>query len=271
MGPYNSHGCAGTTLTSPANGATGLSSTPLLTIGTSDGAFSGSLNSTIQVCTTSNCSSVAQTSPTFNSTAGTASWTPSALANGTYWWKASTCDFYGNCGDPTPIWSFTVGGAGNTAPTAPSSLAQYRSDGITAIATAAWTNQSTVVLKFNVSDPDASQTLTPWVEISSTGSFSGTCGTAGANMFSGSNVTATTGGTNYLATVTVTGLVDGSTYYWRACSKDQAGSTSGWTARAGAPDFRVDANAPTNPTSAEIFDLSTTFSLAVREVLPFAS
>jgi hypothetical protein len=135
----------------------------------------------------------------------------------------------------------------NQEPAAPDALAQYRSDGSTVIASGAWTNESTVVLRFSVSDPDAAQTLTPWVELRTAASFTGTCGTAGAGMYSGTAVSVPTAGTSVLATVTVTGLTQSSTWYWRACSVDQDAAAGPWTAAGGAPPFRVDLTVPTNP------------------------
>lgn len=160
---------------------------------------------------------------------------------------------YGDCtitSNTSAVVAFACGPpAGNVAPSAPAGLAQRRSDGVTVIPAAAWTNQSTVVLKFDVSDPDASQTLTPWVEVRTDTAFAGTCGTAGTGMYSGTAVSAPTAGTPVSASVTVTGLTENSTWYWRACAVDQGAAVSPWTASGGAPDFRVDLTAPTNPTT----------------------
>jgi hypothetical protein len=184
--------------------------------------------------------------------------TPTGMVNGTtYYSCVRSRDSAGNVSAYTCSNGFTW--LANQAPGAPTLLAQFRSDGTTPIATAAWTTQSTVVLKFNVVDPDNTQTLTPWVEVR-TGPFTGTCGTAGAGMFSGTAVAAPTGGTSVPASVTVTGLADNATWYWRACAVDQGGAIGTWTPRAGAPDFRVDTTAPANPSQANLFDLNTTWA-----------
>lgn len=135
--------------------------------------------------------------------------------------------------------------AANASPNAPSSLAQYRNDGTTSIAGGAWTQDgitNNVVLTFAASDPDASQTLRPWVEIRpGATAFSGTCGVPeeGA-VIRGNDVSAPTANTAVTATVNVTGLVSGTTYRWRACVTDQSGVASAWTERGGSPDFGVD-------------------------------
>jgi hypothetical protein len=248
---------------SPSDGATVGSSPTLSVDAQTTGGAGGAWNVDWQLCPTSACASTLQTTTTCCPGHGaTTTWTPTALANGTYWWRVREWESsFSNTSGWTGPWSFTIGAGGGGPPNAPSALAQYRSDGVTAIATAAWTTQNTVVLKFNVSDPDASQTLTPWVEVRTTNSFSIACGSSSAFTYSGTNVSAPTAGTNYLATVTVAGLPDQSTYYWRACAKDQNGNVSSWTARAGAPDFRLDAGVPNNPAQSGIYDLSSTWTL----------
>jgi hypothetical protein len=126
------------------------------------------------------------------------------------------------------------------APSAPASLAQYKSDGSTVITSAAWTNETTVVLKFNMSSSEnSSDLLTPQVEVRT-------------NATSFTNVATHTGsaveytGSPVLGTVTVTGLSSNSVYHWQASTTNEAG-TSTWTTMGGSPDFGVDTTAPTTP------------------------
>ena len=159
----------------------------------------------------------------------------------------------------TPDWYETVV---DQPPNAPAALAQYAANGSTAIAAGGWTSDgvgTNVVLKFTASDADASQTLTPWVEVVPNATpFSGTCGASGATMFSGSPVAAPTGGASYPMVVNVTGLTNNVQYHWRACAVDQLGATSAWLSSGGSPDFKVDSTAPSNPSQANIFDLDLT-------------
>ncbi len=134
-------------------------------------------------------------------------------------------------------WTF---GTPSTPPAVAQSLAQYRSNGTTSIAAGGWTPQTSVVLKFNVSDPDPSQTLTPWVEIRPIGTpLSARCGASitGAT-FSGSTVNAVTGNTYYAASVTPTGLDPGTQYHWRACAVDDDGNGGAWWSYGGTDGTR---------------------------------
>lgn len=132
---------------------------------------------------------------------------------------------------------------------APSSFSQFRTDGTTSIATGEWQPDTALVLRFDDAHPGGSQTLTPWVEVRPYATaFTATCGqsVAGAT-YSGTAVAAPTAGVSVGLSVTVSGLVRGTRYIWRACAVD-AGSTPGdWGARGGAPDFGV-SQAPGVPT-----------------------
>ena len=148
--------------------------------------------------------------------------------------------------------TLTVNPPANTAPNDPTSLAQYKSNGTTTIATGGATNESTVVLKGSVSDPDSSDTVKLEVEVKPVGTaFDGTGlvdeSALGANPHTGS--------------ATVSSLADGS-YHWRARSVDNHGATSGWVSYGGnaetaadfvvdtvAPDTFIDAPPPSNPSS----------------------
>lgn len=140
----------------------------------------------------------------------------------------------------------TTGGAANSTPNAPSSLAQTKTGGTT-LATGDWTNENSVKFTASASDPDASDTLQLCVEVQPIGtSFnsndaSQTCGTGVA--YSGSAVS-----TN----VTIGSLSDGTQYHWQARVKDSGGAYSSWQSYGGnaesTRDVGVDTSAPTGGT-----------------------
>jgi len=123
-------------------------------------------------------------------------------------------------------------------PSSPSSLAQYKTDGSTTIAAGAFTNQSSVVFKFNLSSANSSDSLTPQVEIQPIGTaFTNTSSHTGSALaYTGSTVT---------GSVTVTGLESGTSYHWQARTSNSAGQSS-WVALGGNPDFKVDSSSPTS-------------------------
>jgi hypothetical protein len=142
-------------------------------------------------------------------------------------------------------------------PVAAASLEQYRANGTTVIASGGFTTDgvsTNVVLKFDMSDPDGSQTLTPWVEVrpNATG-FSTACGTTLAGvMFSGAAIALPNPGAVVTASVNVTGLTAGTTYHWRACARDNTARSGSYTNKGASPDFRVVADqlptaAPSTP------------------------
>lgn len=133
----------------------------------------------------------------------------------------------------------------NSPPDPPTSLTQYKSNGSTVIAEAAWTNETSVVLKGTITDQDNPDTDQLCVEVKSTAtSFDGigeVCGTGVA--YSGSGV---------LATAAPSGLTTGTAYHWRARSKDVGGMYSAWVTYGSNTetdaDFSVDTSAPTGGT-----------------------
>ncbi|MBC7461721.1 MAG: hypothetical protein H7287_10205, partial [Thermoleophilia bacterium] len=162
------------------------------------------------------------------------------LVNGTtYYYTVTAVGYDGHETTATSQISATPQG-----PKDPTSLGQFESNGVTAIAGGAITVSGqidNVVLTFDVSHTQNAKTLTPWVELSATGTFTGTCGTSIPGVtFSGSNVAAAVAGTLYPAIVNVTGLTGGTTYFWRACAMEGP-DDSYWVARGGAPDFVTDA------------------------------
>ena len=133
-----------------------------------------------------------------------------------------------------------VGAAANVTPDPPSALGQFRTDG-TALAVGAWTNQTSIVLKFTMVDATPADTLTPEVEIKPVGTAF-----TGAGLQAGTAVAST--GAPVEGVVSVTGLTNGSAYHWRARTRDAAGQTSGWVSAGGnaetVRDVGVDASAP---------------------------
>jgi hypothetical protein len=133
----------------------------------------------------------------------------------------------------------------NTAPNAPTSLTQRRSDNVTAVATGGWTGENQVRLGGAVSDPDSADSLQLCIERKPTATaFDGTgevCASLGA--YSGTPLT---------QSISETGITE-NTYHWRARAKDAAGATSAWVFYNGADatHFGVDLTAPTAVT---VFD-----------------
>ena len=126
-------------------------------------------------------------------------------------------------------------------PSSPSVLSQYKSDGTTVIGSGGWSGTSNV-LKFSMASTNASDSLTPQVEIEPIGTaFTNTVTNSGsAVVYSGSSVT---------GVVTVTGLTAGN-YHWQARVSNSAGQ-SAWVSKGGSPDFVVDATAPVTTDSVD--------------------
>ena len=127
-------------------------------------------------------------------------------------------------------------------PSSPTSLGQYKSDGVTTIASGGWTNQNSEIFKFNMSSSNSSDSLTPAVEVEPIGTaFTGIANATGSAIaYSGSPV---------IGSVSVSGLTSGVTYHWQAEVTNSAGVSS-WVPMGGSPDFGVDTSPPNT------FDLS---------------
>ena len=110
-------------------------------------------------------------------------------------------------------------------PSSPSSLSQYKSDGSTSLHTGETTGENSVVLKFKMSSPNSSDSLTPQVELRAVGENFGNTVTHSGNAvsYAGSPVT---------GTVTVTGLGAGKNYHWQARVSNAAGGSS-WVSYGG--------------------------------------
>lgn len=131
------------------------------------------------------------------------------------------------------------------APGLPSGLGQFKADGSTALPVGAWTNQTTVVLRFTMTDANRSDTLVPEVEIKPVGTTFN-----GGGLRAGSPVATT--GTAVQGSVTVTGLTNGAKYHWRARVRDAAGQASGWVSFGGNAETSVDVGIDTSTASGSI-------------------
>ncbi len=158
----------------------------------------------------------------FVASGAAASATVSGLTDGNYRWQARAADSAGAFSAWVPFSAtephFVVSTASNTPPLDPTALGQFKSDGATALAAGASTNESTVVFKGGVSDPESSLVKLQ-VEVKPTGTaFSGTPSGESALVASGAS-----------ATAALSGLLDGS-YHWQARSVDSNGAASAWVA-----------------------------------------
>ena len=175
-----------------------------------------------QVCSDSSCTSVVQSgsSPGGIATGASGGWTPSALADGTYYWRVGARDVAGNQSAwPGTTSSFQLD---TTAPTAP------------VLGAVASRTNTTPQLSATFADPDAADTGTLSFQLCSTSSCSSVLqsGTSASGLANGA-----------AANWTPSTLADG-TYYWRARGQDAAGNQSAWSS---AGSFVVDTVAPSAP------------------------
>ena len=121
---------------------------------------------------------------------------------------------------------------GASSPSAPANLGQFKSNGSTAIGVGGSTDETTVVLKGTMSDPDGN-TVKLQVEVRPLSiGFSNTATQESSLVSSGS-----------VASVTVSSLMNSTGYHWQARAVDSQGAASGWIAFGGnaesAADFTV--------------------------------
>jgi len=136
---------------------------------------------------------------------------------------------------------YSLGQCLNQPPNTPANLGQFKSNGSTAIGVGGGTDETTVVLKGTVGDPDGN-TVKLQVEVRPLGTgFSNTATQESSLVSSGS-----------VASVTVAGLTNSPSYHWQARAVDSQGAASGWVAFGGnaesAADFTV-TSAPPSITS----------------------
>jgi len=131
------------------------------------------------------------------------------------------------------------------APSAPTGLGQFKADGSTALPLGAWTNQTTVLLRFTMSDASHTDSLVPEVEIKPVAAAFD-----GSGLRAGSPVASS--GAPVQGSVTVTGLSSGAKYHWRARVRDAAGQVSGWASFGGNAETSADVAVDTAPPSGSV-------------------
>jgi hypothetical protein len=129
---------------------------------------------------------------------------------------------------------FTLRAVFPTPPLPPQSLGQFRSNGSTPIPAGGSTDETRVVFKATVSDPDPGDTLWLEVEARPGGGFSGSPTATGGPVLGGP------------VSATDSNLVDNTAYHWQARTVDQTGRASEWVLFGNDPDFVVD-QAPESP------------------------
>lgn len=141
---------------------------------------------------------------------------------------------------------------GTQLPTIPTSLIQYKSDGVTGIALGGTTTENKVVMKGGVSDPSKNKVQLE-VEVKPVGTdFTGTPSFSSSLVASGSK-----------ASVICSGLSNGK-YHWQARVKNSKGVTGPWQSAGGnaenMPDFVVSATPVTLKVSPSSGKQGTTFT-----------
>ena len=146
----------------------------------------------------------------------------------------------------------------NQPPHQPTNLSQFKADGATAIPIGGITNESTVVFKGVVSDPNSDQVKLQ-IELRRLdeygGEFTGEFTQESDWVSSGSE-----------ASITVSGLIDGN-YHWRARTVDKGGATSSWCSFGGNLDSDTDFIVQIIPADLEI--TYSTYSSSPKEYTPF--
>ncbi|MFH0891862.1 MAG: DUF2341 domain-containing protein [Candidatus Falkowbacteria bacterium] len=155
--------------------------------------------------------------------------------------------------------------ASNTAPVSPTTLAQYRSNGTTAISNNTWINENTVQVRAAATDVNMSERIALYFEIasSSAGTFTTATSSPGSWCFPGtswsacpSHIWAATSSlgdyrtTPFTATATIAGLPESAEgYKWQVLACDDGGACSSvWTKyNLTIPNFKVDTVAPSPP------------------------
>jgi hypothetical protein len=131
------------------------------------------------------------------------------------------------------------------APSLPTGLGQFKVDGNTDLPVGAWTNQTTVVLRFTMTDASPTDSLVPEIEIKPIGTAFN-----GSGLRAGSPVAST--GAPVQGSVTVTGLSSGLSYHWRARVRDAGGQVSGWASFGGNAETSRDVAVDTAPPSGSV-------------------
>ncbi|MBN8654532.1 MAG: sortase [Anaerolineae bacterium] len=123
----------------------------------------------------------------------------------------------------------------NTAPNAPSTINQYRTDATTVIAQGGYTNQTQVVFKATATDPEANQYQLQVEVLPNASAFTNTATCSSPLTNSGTET----------STGSCGAFVSGTSYKWQYRLVDSLGAATAWTSFGGSdPDFTVDSTAP---------------------------
>jgi hypothetical protein len=198
--------------------------------------------------------------------------TPATMAAGTYQFmvtRTQTPQSGENCQGPaTQSQAFNiVVTAANAAPNAPTGLGQFKLDGTTTIPVGGATNETSVVFKGTITDPNAGNTVRLQVEVQPVG-------TAFTNTPTATSTVAVASGS--VASATVTGLADAD-YHWQARAIDNSNLPGPWLSFGGNPesgtDFQVKTGKPSvtinqavgqaDPTNASQINFTVVFSETV--------
>lgn len=177
---------------------------------------------------------------TINPTAANVSYVDVSYSTNT---GVAFCATYSTNSNNNTGWSISGTGSCNTAPNAPTSLAQKTTGDVT-LATGAWHNSTSLKFTATATDTDNPDTLQLCVEVDQLGtSFSNTEDSCGSGVsYAGSGITVT-------HTLTLT---DAQEYHWQARVKDAGGLYSSWVSydvnAESARDLGVDTTAPTGGT-----------------------
>ncbi len=153
-------------------------------------------------------------------------------------------------------------------PDTPSNLAQYLSDW-TPLSWETWTKYQVIRASFTLSDPESGEQLKYNIQFSTHSDFSycyiNSTQPAGADYLS-------EGATNFITTVEVALLPEG-TWYWRVMATDDEGLSSSYASSntANGYHFRIDVTAPTGLNNVSPADNSTDLSISTTLVCSSAS
>ena len=201
--------------TVPTNGATAV---------TPDGTVTLNFSESVNCATVTTGSVTIAPAVTWNKTSCSGSqavFTPAGQANSTSYTVTvgtGVTDAAGNAmASSYPFGYTTAAPAPNNPPGTPTSLTQYKSDGTTLLTKGLYTNQTTLVFKGGVTDPD-SDTVQLDIEIADvSASFTGTPTCSSTLVASGAT-----------AAATCSGIANGR-FKWQARGTDSKSSSGSWT------------------------------------------
>src|SRR5437899_1605471 len=148
-------------------------------------------------------------------------------------------------------------------PAAPAGLGQFKSDAVTAIAVGGLTDETTVVFKGTVFDPDPGDSVRLEVEVRPLGMAFTDAPTASSQL----------GTSGSIAAVTVVGLANQTDYHWQTRAVDQGGHAAPWSSYGGnseaEADFRIAvARAPAAPASLTQLRIDVATVIGVGDTIP---